>query len=42
LKETGYSIKYYPCGGRGHTAIDAALLLRDKIGRTEEITNIHC
>lgn len=43
LKETGYSIKYYPCGGRGHTAIDAALLLRDKLGgRTDEITNIHC
>ena len=43
LKQTGYSIKYYPCGGRGHTAIDAALLLRDKIGgRTGDITNIHC
>jgi 2-methylcitrate dehydratase PrpD len=42
LKETGYSIKYYPCGGRGHTAIDAALLLRDKVGNTNEITNIHC
>ena len=43
LKETGYSIKYYPCGGRGHTAIDATLLLRDKIGgRTSEISNIHC
>jgi 2-methylcitrate dehydratase PrpD len=43
LKETGYSIKYYPCGGRGHTAIDAALALREKIGgKTGEITNIHC
>ena len=43
LKETGYSIKYYPCGGRGHTAIDAALALREKIGgRTNEIANIHC
>jgi 2-methylcitrate dehydratase PrpD len=43
LKETGYSIKYYPCGGRGHTAIDAALALREKIGgRAGEIANIHC
>ena len=29
----GYSIKNYPSGGRGHTAIEAALILRDKIGR---------
>jgi len=43
LKEIGYSLKYYPCGGRGHTAIEAALMLRDKVGgRTNEITNIHC
>jgi 2-methylcitrate dehydratase PrpD len=43
LKEIGYSLKYYPCGGRGHTAIEAALMLRDRIGgRTDEITNIHC
>ena len=43
LKEVGYSIKYYPCGGRGHTAIDAAMILREKIGsRTNEISNIHC
>ena len=40
---TGYSIKYYPSGGRGHTAIEAALMLRDKIGsRLNEISNIHC
>src|SRR5829696_923258 len=43
LKELGYSIKYYPCGGRGHTAIDAALMLREKVaGRANEISNIHC
>ena len=43
LKESGYSIKYYPCGGRGHTAIDAALALREKIGgRVNDIGNIHC
>jgi 2-methylcitrate dehydratase PrpD len=43
IKEIGYSLKYYPCGGRGHTAIEAALMLRDKVGaRTAEITNIHC
>jgi len=42
LKDSGYSIKYYPCGGRGHTAIDATLLLKEKIGsRSGEITNIH-
>jgi 2-methylcitrate dehydratase PrpD len=41
LKEIGYSIKYYPCGGRGHTAIEAALVLRDK-ARVEDIANIHC
>ncbi len=27
----GYSIKPYPCGGLGHTAIDAALELRDSV-----------
>jgi 2-methylcitrate dehydratase PrpD len=43
LKEIGYSLKYYPCGGRGHTAIEAALMLREKLNRrTEQITNIHC
>jgi 2-methylcitrate dehydratase PrpD len=43
LKEIGYSLKYYPCGGRGHTAIEAALMLRDKLGgRTDGVANIHC
>lgn len=43
LKEMGYSIKYYPCGGRGHTAIEAALMLRDKVSaRLDDIANIHC
>ena len=43
LKETGYSIKYYPCGGRGHTAIDAALSIREKIGTdTDNIAHIQC
>ena len=26
----GYSLKAYPCGGRGHTAIEAALALREQ------------
>jgi len=39
----GFQTKYYPCGGRGHTAIEAALMLREKIGsRLGEISNIHC
>jgi 2-methylcitrate dehydratase PrpD len=43
LEATGYSIKNYPSGGRGHTAIEAALILREKIGvRLAEIANIHC
>lgn len=43
LIEIGFQTKYYPCGGRGHTAIEAALMLRDKIGtRLAEISNIHC
>lgn len=43
LSAIGYDLKYYPCGGRGHTAIEAALMLREKIGaRLSEITNIHC
>ena len=32
IAEIGYRIKNYPCGGRGHTAIEAALMLREKIG----------
>ncbi len=43
LVEIGFQTKYYPCGGRGHTAIEAALMLRDKLGsRLGEISNIHC
>jgi 2-methylcitrate dehydratase PrpD len=43
LVTLGYSIKAYPCGGRGHTAIEAALALRDKVGgRLADISNIHC
>jgi 2-methylcitrate dehydratase PrpD len=43
IVEIGYRIKNYPCGGRGHTAIEAALMLREKIGgRVEDVTNIHC
>jgi 2-methylcitrate dehydratase PrpD len=32
LVDYGYCIKPYPCGGLGHTAIDAALELRDSVG----------
>jgi len=43
LVTIGYSIKAYPCGGRGHTAIEAALALREKVGeRLADIANIHC
>jgi 2-methylcitrate dehydratase PrpD len=43
LVTLGYSIKAYPCGGRGHTAIEAALALRDKVGtRLSDISNVHC
>ena len=36
-------LKAYPCGGRGHTAIEAALALRERVGaRLADITNIHC
>jgi len=44
LTAIGFQTKYYPCGGRGHTAIEAALMLREKIGssRLGEIANIHC
>ena len=43
LVTIGFQTKYYPCGGRGHTAIEAALMLRDKIGsRLGDIQNIHC
>ena len=43
LVTIGYSIKAYPCGGRGHTAIEAALALREKVGaRLAEISAIQC
>jgi 2-methylcitrate dehydratase PrpD len=43
LVTLGYSIKAYPCGGRGHTAIEAALALRDKVSaRLSDIANINC
>ena len=43
LVALGYSIKAYPCGGRGHTAIESALALRDKVGaRLSDVANIHC
>ena len=43
LVSIGYSLKAYPCGGRGHTAIEAALALRDKVGtRLADISNVHC
>jgi 2-methylcitrate dehydratase PrpD len=31
----GYKLKPYPCGGLGHTAIDAALELRDAVAPGE-------
>jgi 2-methylcitrate dehydratase PrpD len=38
-----YRFKPYPCGGLTHTAIEAALDLRDQIGpRVSDIKNIHC
>ena len=43
LVTMGYSLKAYPCGGRGHTAIEAALALRERLGaRLADIANIHC
>src|SRR5438874_8357537 len=43
LVTLGYSLKAYPCGGRGHTAIEAALALREQVGtRLADVTNIHC
>ena len=43
LVEIGYSLKAYPCGGRGHTAIEAALALREQLGpRVADIAGIHC
>jgi 2-methylcitrate dehydratase PrpD len=41
LLTRGYKLKRYPCGGLGHTAIDATLLLReqlnDRVGEIERI-----
>src|SRR5215470_5740744 len=43
LVALGYSLKAYPCGGRGHTAIEAALALREQVGaRLDDVSNIHC
>ena len=39
LVDYGYSIKPYPCGGLGHTAIDAALELRDSL-RVGDIAHV--
>jgi len=39
LVDYGYSIKPYPCGGLGHTAIDAALELRDSV-RVGDIAHV--
>jgi 2-methylcitrate dehydratase PrpD len=42
LAENGFRLKRYPCGGVVHTAIDAALIIRDKLGpATAEISAIH-
>lgn len=42
LAENGFRLKRYPCGGVVHTAIDAALIVRDKLGpATTEISAIH-
>ena len=35
LVDFGYKLKPYPCGGLGHTAIDAALELRDEVAPSE-------
>ncbi len=39
LEQTGYSIKPYPSGGLGHTAIDAALELREMV-KLDDIAHI--
>ena len=41
LLTRGYKLKRYPCGGLGHTAIDATLLLREQLGgRVGEIARV--
>jgi 2-methylcitrate dehydratase PrpD len=38
-----FDIKAYPCGGLTHTAIEAALQVRDRVAtRLNDIRNIHC
>jgi 2-methylcitrate dehydratase PrpD len=39
LVDYGYSIKPYPCGGLGHSAIDATLELRDRV-RVGDIAHV--
>jgi len=41
LAKQGYDIKCYPCGGRSHASIDAALALRDGLsGHLSDISSI--
>ncbi|HWG06636.1 MAG TPA: MmgE/PrpD family protein, partial [Beijerinckiaceae bacterium] len=41
LVAPGYKVKLYPCGGLGHTSIDATLALREELaGRADEIAKI--
>jgi 2-methylcitrate dehydratase PrpD len=43
LVALGYDLKAYPCGGLAHTAIEAALALRERLApRLADITSIHC
>src|SRR5262249_50984297 len=43
IVELGFRIKAYPCGGRGHPAIEAALAFRERYGNSvADITNVHC
>ena len=41
LAEYGFQPKRYPCGGVIHTAIDAALIIRQAIGEGADIAAIH-
>jgi 2-methylcitrate dehydratase PrpD len=43
LVSIGYDLKSYPCGGLTHTAIEAALALRERLSpHLSEIAGIHC
>jgi 2-methylcitrate dehydratase PrpD len=43
LEVMGYDLKAYPCGGLAHTAIEAALALRERLApRLSDITSIRC